>query len=396
MMKFGVIGCGWYGNLIMEHALRLGAEATALCDVDSDQLDKAADTFEKAQGARPAVYKDYRDLLDHEGLDVAVIATPTQWHALQFIAACDKGLDIYCEKPFSYDIREGQAMLAAHEQAGNVVAIGFQRRQLPVFHAVKQFIEEGGAGRIVQVDAQIHYHATPKDATPQDPPASLDWDAWCGPAPLIPYSPNVGHHSWRLERTTGHGHLVDWGIHLIDAIRFILDESMPTAVTTAGGCYALDGQITTPDTLTAHLKFERCPVTWRHRLWGAAEVDSSLSNCIVFYGGEATVLVKEDEWTVIPCDSKEERQTFTPDADVDVQALHVQDFVDAVRSRRAPCCTAYDGHCSTATVNLAMIAFEAGEGVVWDDAAGELKGSEAARSLLRRDYRQPWIHPDES
>ena len=76
-----------------------------------------------------------------------------------------------------------------------------------------------------------------KDPTPQEPPASLDWDLWCGPGPKIPYSPQVGHMNWRLERTSGHGHLVDWGIHLIDACRKILDLSMPQRITAAGGIY---------------------------------------------------------------------------------------------------------------------------------------------------------------
>ena len=104
--------------------------------------------------------------------------------------------------------------------------IGFQRRQSPAFQAVCQHIQSGNAGRIVCAEANIDYTAGTKDATPQPPPASLDWDLWCGPAPKIPYSPQVGHMNWRLEKTTGHGHLVDWGIHLIDAIRkvFRLEE----------------------------------------------------------------------------------------------------------------------------------------------------------------------------
>ncbi len=206
-----------------------------------------------------------------------------------FIAALKKGLDVYCEKPLAYDIREGRAMVKAAAASDSVVQIGFQRRQNQALNEAKKFIAEGGAGKIVQVDAQIHYRAGTKDNTPQDPPPELDWDLWCGPGPKILYSPQVSHKSWRLEKTSGHGHLVDWGIHLIDATRMMLGLSMPKEIVAAGGLYQYAGKITTPDTLTVHFEFDRCPVVWRHRLWGATEYTPELNNGILFYGDEATV-----------------------------------------------------------------------------------------------------------
>ena len=198
-----------------------------------------------------------------------IIATPPHWHALPFLAAVAKNLDIYCEKPLAYDIREGRAMVDAAQKKNLIVQIGFQRRQSPAIQQVREYIQQGNLGRIVQVDAQIHYTAGMRDAKPQDPPASLDWDLWCGPAPKIPYSPQVGHFAWRLEKTTGHGHLVDWGIHLIDAVRYILGETTPRSVQASGGIYYFKDQITTPDILTVHFDFATCPVFWRHRIWGA-------------------------------------------------------------------------------------------------------------------------------
>jgi len=209
-LQLGVIGVGWYGMVDAKAALKAGGcEIAAICDVDRDHLAASADELEKLQGRRPRTFKLYQDLLDAAGLNAVIIATPPHWHALQFIAALDKGLDVYCEKPISYDIREGRAMVDAVRQSDRVVQIGFQRRESKVFHAVKEYIASGRAGRIVQVDAQIHYNAAPKDPAPQAPPPSLDWDLWCGPGPKIPYSPQVGHINWRLERTSGHGHLVD-------------------------------------------------------------------------------------------------------------------------------------------------------------------------------------------
>jgi predicted dehydrogenase len=187
-IKLGLIGCGWWGMVDVEAAFQVGGvEVVALCDVDSAHLEESAAKVEQLQGSRPKTFKLYEDLLQEEGLQAVIIATPPHWHALQLIAALERGLDVYCEKPLAYDIREGQAMVAAAEKAGRIVQVGFQRRQSPAVRQARDYIQGGGAGRIVQVDAQIHYAAEPRDGTAQDPPASLDWDLWCGPAPKRPY-----------------------------------------------------------------------------------------------------------------------------------------------------------------------------------------------------------------
>jgi predicted dehydrogenase len=391
-IKIGLIGCGWYGMVDAKAALKVGGvEVIALCDVDSEHLSKSAVEIEKLQGKRPQTFKLYEDLLKTPGLEAVIIATPPQWHALQFIAACEKGLDIYCEKPLAYDLRESRAMIEAAKKSGRVVQIGFQRRQAAGFKQTRDYIQAGHAGRIVCVEAQIHYNAGPKDATPQDPPASLDWDLWCGPAPKIPYSPQVGHINWRLEKTTGHGHLVDWGIHLIDATRWILGLSTPRTVAASGGIYQLKDKITTPDILTAHFEFDQCPVTWRHRIWGAEEFAPEIANGIFFYGDKETVFVTDDKWIAIPRGKGKERTVN--EARSDAGQAHMAEFLDAARTRQQPSCLIEDAHQSTATVKLAMIAYDTGAKITWDGKAEQIIGNDAAGKLLKRDYRRPWRHP---
>ncbi len=228
-LRMGVIGVGWYGMVDAKAALKVGGvEVVAVCDVDSEHLKSAADTLEKEQGTRPQTFKPYEEMLDMKPRSMSlIIATPPHWHALQLIAALDQGLDVYCEKPVSYEVREGRAMVDAVKKSGQIVQSRIPTAPERGVAGGAKFLKDGGIGKLVQVDAQIHYTAGTKDSTPQDPPASLDWDLWCGPGPLIPYSPQVGHKSWRLEKTSGHGHLVDWGIHLIDATRFILGLGVP-------------------------------------------------------------------------------------------------------------------------------------------------------------------------
>lgn len=391
-LKMGVIGVGWYGMVDAKAALNVGGvEVVAICDVDSEHLTNSADELQKLQGTRPKTFKRYQDLLEEKDLDALIIGAPPHWHALMFIAALETGLDVYCEKPLAYDIREGRAMVDAAKKSDSIVQIGFQRRQSEAFEQVKQFIESGGIGELVQVDAQIHYRAGTNDTTPQDPPASLDWDLWCGPGPKLPYCPQVAHKSWRLEKTSGHGHLVDWGIHLIDSTRMVLDLGMPKQIMAAGGLYYLKDKITTPDTLTVHFEFDRCPVVWRHRLWGAQEYNPETSNGIFFFGDEATVFSSDQKWVVIPKGRDKEREVH--DVKTDLGLNHMADFLEAVRTRRQVDCLPEQGYQSTATVQLGMIAYETESTVRWDESTEQIIDNPQAANLLKREYRQPYRHP---
>ena len=391
-VKLGLIGCGWWGMVNIKGAYKAGgAQVIAVCDIDSANLEATAAEIEKLQGSRPLTFKLYEDLLAVTGLEAVIIATPPQWHALPFIAAVNRGLDVFCEKPLAYDIREGRAMVDAAAKSKSIVQIGFVRRQSAAFQAVRQFIADDQLGRIINVDAQINFTAGTASAVPVAPPLSLDWDHWCGPGPLIPYSPQVGHRNWRLEKTSGQGHLYDWGIHLIDATRFILGETAPTAVTATGGIYRLTDKITTPDTLTVQFEFARCPVTWRHRLWGSAELTSEFNNGIFFYGEKGTVFVTDQKWIHLPNGKGAERQVN--DTKSDLVPLHVAEFLDAVRHRKPVSATVAEAHLSTSAVKLAMIAYETGARLAWDAKSEQITNHPEAAKLLKRAYRAPWKHP---
>jgi predicted dehydrogenase len=393
-LKLGLIGCGWYGMVDLNAALEAGnVEAVVLSDVDSEHLETSAAEIEKKQGTRPRTVKDYRDLLDTPGLDAVIIGTPPHWHALQFIAACRKGLNVYLEKPVSYDIREGRAMVDAWKKAGNVVQVGFQRRQANGYAAARDYVRSGKAGRIRLAEAQIHYSPALLDNKPQDPPSVLDWDAWCGPAPKLPYSPQIGHKSWRLEKEYGHGHLVDWGIHVIDATRVILDESAPKAVHATGGLYELKGRITTPDVLTATFEFEKCPVVWRHKMVGAAEYAPETSNGVFLYGDNATIFATDGRWMIIPRAKGEEKRVIEVPEARENGVRHMAEFLNAVRAAKPAPCSIEDAYRSTTTVHLAMVSYESGTRVEWDARTEQVGSNPAAAKLLKRPYRKPYMHP---
>src|SRR4030042_3022145 len=311
-LKIGLIGAGWYGMVITKAALKNGGvEFIGVCDIYSDHLKSSADEIDKLQGSRPQTFKYYQDLLGMKGLEAVFIGTIPHWHALQFIAACSKGLDIYCEKPLSYDVREGLAMVNAANKAGNIVQIGFQRRQSKAFQKAKELIESDKIGTVHQIVAQIHFNPILKDTTTQPPPVSLDWEEWCGPAPKLDYRPSIGHSTWRLEQEYGNGHLVDWGIHHIDIIRKIMGEEMPDEFFTSGGIFVLNDKITTPDTLNATMAFRKAPVIWQHRLWGIGDVNAEFNNGIFFHGDKGTLFAEDARVVILPAGKNAQREDLS-------------------------------------------------------------------------------------
>ena len=393
-IKIGLIGSGWYGMVITEAALRTGnVEVIAVCDVDTEHLKNSADKLEQLQGTRPKEFKDHQEMLDVKGLEAVFIGSVPHWHALHFVDACKKGLDIYCEKPLSYDVDEGKAMVSAANKANNIVQIGFQRRQSKAFARAKELIQDNAIGKVHQIKAQIHYNASIGDNTIQSPPSSLDWERWCGPAPKLDYRPSIGHMSWRLEKEYGNGHLVDWGIHHIDIIRHIMDFQMPSSIVANGGIEVLKDKITTPDSLNVVMNFDDCPVIWEHRLWGTGDMNAEYNNGIFFYGDNGTLFASDDRLILKMKDSKESEVIDLPNPAA--QDEHVANFVEAMmtKNKEMLSCTIEDAFQSTTTVQLAMASYNTNSKVVWDSKKMTIVDNPEATKLLARPYRAGYKRP---
>lgn len=393
-IKVGLIGAGWYGMVITEAALKTGnVEVIAVCDVDSKNLKDSADKLEQLQGTRPKEFVDHQKMLVVKGLDAIFIGSVPHWHALHFVDACNKGLDIYCEKPLSYDIEEGKAMVSATIKAGNIVQIGFQRRQSKAFVRAKELIQNNAIGKVHQIKAQIHYNASIGDNTIQSPPSSLDWERWCGPAPKLDYRPSIGHMSWRLEKEYGNGHLVDWGIHHIDIIRYIMNFQMPNSIVANGGIEVLKDKISTPDTLNVVMNFDNCPVVWEHRLWGTGDMNAEYNNGIFFYGDSGTLFASDEKLILKIKGSNEYKIIDLPNPTA--QDEHVANFVEAVKTKNKEMlsCTIEDAFLSTATVQLAMVSYYTNSKVEWDSDNMTIVNNHEAKKLLARPYRTGYKRP---
>ena len=219
-------------------------EVVSLCDVDSRMLAEAADMTATRQVSkkRPRIYADYRKMLAEKDLDLVLIATPDHWHALTMIEAVKSGAHVYCQKPISVDVVEGQAMLAAARKYKRVVQIGTQRRSTPhLMEARDQIVRAGKLGKIGMVEIYCYYHMRAETNPPDTaPPPELDYDMWTGPAPKRPYNALVHPRGWRAFMEYGNGIVGDMCVHMRD-MRWMMDSGWPRTIESSGGILVQKG-----------------------------------------------------------------------------------------------------------------------------------------------------------
>jgi predicted dehydrogenase len=413
--RVGLIGCGWYGKCDLFRLIQVApVQVVSLCDVDRKLLAQAAELTATRQVSkrRPQTFGDYRKMLAQKDLDIVLIATPDHWHALPMIAAVEAGADVWVQKPISVDIVEGQAMLAAARRHRKVVQVGTQRRSTPhIIEARDRVIKEKLLGRIAHVEIYCYYHMRARDNPPNTkPPAQLDYEMWTGPAPMRPYNRLVHPRGWRAFMEYGNGIVGDMCIHMLDMVRWMLSLGWPRRVSSSGGILvdrASAANIT--DTQTATFEFPDLNVVWTHRTWGQAP-DPDYPWGATIYGDRGTLRVSVMRYDYTPVgkgkpihrDVTYEFEKYPvdrtePDLERHVAPAirrHMQDFLEAIRTRGRPVADIEEGHISTASCILANLALRLNRTLTWDAAKQRVVGDDEANRLLRRPYRKGWVHPE--
>jgi predicted dehydrogenase len=366
----------------------------------------------QASKKKPRTYGDYRKMLAEKDLDAVLVGTPDHWHALPAIAAMQAGADVWCQKPISVDIVEGQAMLAAARKYKRVVQIGTQRRSTPhLIDARDKVIREGKLGKVGLVELYCYYHMR-AESNPPDiaPPENLDYEMWTGPAPLRPYNELVHPRRWRAFMEYGNGIMGDMCIHMFDMARWMLDLGWPKRISSSGGILVSKGsKANIADTQTATFEYDDLKVIWQHRSWGDAP-DPKYPWGATFYGDKGTLKASVMSYDFTPSakgaqpihqDVTYELEQFPEDKtekDLEKHCApairgHMQDFLKAIASRGKPVADIEQGHISTASCILANHAMTLGRTLTWDPAKQRVIGDDEANRLLQRKYRNPWTHP---
>jgi len=396
--RTALVGTGWWGMNILGEAMASGqSQVVALCDVDENQLNPALDKVVKLSGDQPKRYKDYREMLAREKPEICIVATPDHWHALCMIEAVKSGAHVYVEKPICHTLREGRAMVNAARAAGRVVQVGTHRRVSPHNRSGIEFLRSGKAGRIGMVRAFVHYGGGPgRKVEDSEAPAGLDWDFWCGPAPLRAYNKALHPRGFRQFLDYANGTIGDWGIHWFDQVLMWSEEKYPRKIYSVADRRVRQDTTDAPDTQVATFEFESFTCVWENRNYAANNAEQHNLG-VYFYGTEGTFHMGwQDGWTFYPVAKGAapihvNPQLNKPD-DQNIKELWA-DFLDAIRTNRRPVSDIEIGQRSTNLSLLANVSVRAGKSLDWDGAKEMITNDAAANQLLERRYRNPWKYP---
>ncbi len=444
-------GVGGRGHQLIGRLREIpGVRIAGLCDADQAHLDRELKAAQD-HGEKVTAYHDPREVFDDKTIDAVVVALPNHWHALATVWACQAGKDVYVEKPFSYDLWEGQQMVAAARKYDRMVQVGTQNRSSTFLRRVFDRLRGGELGAIRFAHALVY---RPRDGigtvqTPTPPPATLNYDLWCGPASKKPLMRKQLHYEWHWFWDTGNGEMGNNGIHVIDICRWALgqDRTPPRAMS-IGGRFAFHDCGETANTHIALFDFQPAPIICEVRNVVAGKGAASIGK----FRGRSGGVVIDCEGGYFAGDAsggalfdrqgKKIEDVANGNSPKALEIAHLTAFATAVRSRKASdlAAEALEGHRSTACCHLANVshrlgkesspdairaatsghteltdAFERcreylrdngvdldatpatlGPWIAFDESQGHFVGdfADAANALSRREYRKPFVVPE--
>ncbi len=346
-----------------------GVRIVALCDVDKTIVERQAAELNAANSSI-AVYSDLRRVYDDPTVDAVLVATPNHWHALATVWACQAGKDVYVEKPVSYNIWEGQQMVAAARKYGRIVQAGTQARSSSALREAFAWVQQGNLGpiRYARIILYRQRSSIGKTTQPTPVPATVDYDLWCGPAEPRPLRRKQLHYDWHWAWPTGSGEMGNNGVHYIDLCRWAMKlETAAPRVMSIGGRFGFDDDGETPNTQVAFLDYQPgaiyCEIRGLPENKASKTMDSFLNTKVgvilqceggYFAGAHLTGTAYDPQGKAI--------KTFGPIPWAEMDGGHMANFIEAVRSRKASMLHAEirEGHLSAACCHQVNISHRLG------------------------------------
>lgn len=409
LIRVGFIGVGGQGMSNMRAMIK---NAAAVCDVDTTHLAAAKAAVEKANGGECATFGDYRKMLEDKSIDAVCISTPDHWHTLPAIHACEAGKDVYCEKPLTLTIREGQVLASVAQRTNRIVQTGSQQRSDEKFLKAAEYVRNGRLGKIKRVLVGltgVNYaeRAKPLQVPDSEPPPELDYDFWLGPAPWRPYNKHRVHYLFRFFWDYSGGQMTNWGAHHLDIAQWALgmDESGPVEIQGEGRFNAAK-LFETPEQFSITYKYAngvvvecRSPRSLVSELLSdkaepAREIlngKDEFTGCI-FEGEKGLLYINRG---VVRAWPDEIFESPLKDSDVRLYASknHHQNWLECIKSRKQPICNAAVGHRSATVCHLGNISIRTGKKITWDPAKEQIVGDAELAKWVDKPYRAPWVLP---
>ena len=391
-------------------------EIAAICDCEQDKLDAAEKNYPGLAGLKLKKYTDQHKLFDDRSIDAVSFATQDHWHALQTIWACQAGKHVYVEKPPTWCIWEGRQMVKAARKYKCMVQIGTQNRSSPNVVEGMRKLHEGAIGKLYMARGMTYkMRGNLGKHNPRPAPKGMNWDAWVGPAKMVEYS-SFNHHRWYWIENFASGDVANQSVHDMDKIRWGLKlQTHPITVMSMGDRFAPgeDDDADTPNTQSFMCKWadHKVLVTFEFRHWYTnAEANMrdkypfvAPGQCVgeIFFGSEGYMIFPDysSYYTFMgPNNEPGPFKTAGPGIDWRNESVpHFRNWINAIRSRRHEDLNAdvEQGHLSCTVCHLAKISCKLGRSVHFDPTTERFVNDPAADKFLKREYRKPYVIPDE-
>ena len=402
-IRIAVLGVNGRGQNHIEEIMKIAGdykvELVALCDPDMDILQKRVAEVRGKYDKKIAFEQDFRKIYDNKDIDAVTLATPNHWHALQTIWACQAGKDVYVEKPATHNIYEGRKMIEAAYKYNRIVQHGVQLRSSVAIREAVEHLRNGLIGR-VYMSRGLVYRWRPDIGNKgiSKKPAGLDYDLWCGPAPMVPFTKNLVHYNWHWHWNYGNGDVGNQGIHETDLCMWGLGvDHLPEEITSMGGKFLWDDCKEVPEIQTSvyHYPKEKKMIQFEVRNW-CTNLEDGAGVGNIFYGDKGYMVIKGyDTYETYLGEKREKGPSRSEGGEL---TRHFQNWVDAMRARdmsiqNGPVQT---GHLSSALAHLGNISFRLGKQLRFDPVAERFIGDaeNEANAMLSRDYRAPYVLPE--
>lgn len=392
------IGCGGRSQSLVE-GFRGHADVAWTCDPDEGR----ANALKNKIGSKQST-DDLREVLSDASVDAVVIVTPDHWHAPAAILACNAGKHVYVEKPCSHNLVEGKLLVDAARRNKVTVQHGTQSRSNPFIVNAIQMLKEGMIGDVLIAKAwNVQRRANIGHSKPGEPPQTLDYDLWLGPAEHVPHQSNRLHYNWHWWHNFGTGDAGNDGVHDIDYARWGLGvEGLPTKVAGLGGKYYFDDDQQFPDTINCTYEWpgdgqvgQRKQLIFEMRIWDT-NYPSNCDSGVEFYGTKGKMFLSKRGKIEVYNEKNQRITNPKAKSEIALASNHQVDFLNCIQSGEKPNAEITIGHDSSALAHLANATVRLGRSLTLDPKKQVVLDDSEANELLGRKYRAEghWSIPD--
>ena len=401
-IHLGIIGCGGMGRSNLNECAKYpDVVVTGACDVWKNRRDAVAQQFK----ATCKTYSDYREMLQQKDIDAVIIATPPHWHTLQAINACEAGKDIYLQKPMTLHLGESIAVRNAVKKFNRISQIGTQIHASDNYRRVVEFIRSGNLGTVGVMRTFNVMNQGPQGVghSPiNTAPEGMDWEFWCGPAPLRSFNPILAADAYN------HGSWMDYSggwtpgmaPHIIDLPIWAMNLDYPIRTSSAGGRFTVKDDGDAYDHHEVLWQYPNTVLTWMSSLTNSydfmmrGDVEPSRRLGIYFHGSNGTLYANYGMFKIM-AEGDKMKNLPTPPQSIPPSPGHEREWLDCIKSRQQTTCSVYYHVKVDVPIVLSLLSYKLGRSISFDPKTERITGDAEAARLSVPEYRAPWKFPTE-